>query len=818
MKHMKQSRTFGLVACAFCIMAVMIAAVSAIDTSGSVIPGEKNSSPIGTNNNQEYNISQTLSDQAQGMTIAFDALAFMTGDACSDTFLPPGKVADYAGFQYLRDNDKTEMGHNTDFVTRTADNVLITLNDAQLAQFVALSKEESTLSDQFGYMRFPLTTAFRDQLAGTLPDGSSGLDKAAVMAYSGKLYDIDASISLDRAKTYASVINSLNQTQRAYLDKMKSEGMLSYPVVDASEILKNSGQSNSVAMRTYASEMFAWYAGSVEADVYFCPERQGTYFGSFYMKDAPAMSNPNYSISTTLTGDSGEATLNLLTSTQRQNITNLVDIQRADLNEIVATRQAIAIELRRPLTGGTIDENAVRTLSARYGALDGEISYYYATHFANVGKTLTSKQMTDMVALRNLTDYTCKGAYLYSQTISMPQDIPSAFLFGVGTYNATEMSAWIIKQQTVPIVTPTVTPTIKPTVIPTVTPIVPDNKTFSLSSDAGPDGGTMPIEYTCDGTGCKPALSWSGTPSGTKEFALMMTTIPVDGVTKWNWILYSIPGNTTSLAKNSSDVGILGTGSHGTVMSYDPPCPEGVGAKIYTFTLYALSASPTLPGTAELVTGPVLTSAISSITLGKTSFNLSYTRQTSAVTSTGGVFRSGTFYRNGATQIAYGMVGDTPVTGDWNGDGTTEVGVFRSGTFYRNGATQIAYGMAGDIPVTGDWNGDGTTEVGVFRSGTFYRDGATSVAYGMAGDTPVTGDWNGDGLTEVGVFRSGTFYRNGATQVAYGLAGDTPVTGDWNGDGSTEVGVFRSGTFYRNGATQVAYGITGDTPVTGKWN
>ncbi len=70
-------------------------------------------------------------------------------------------------------------------------------------------------------------------------------------------------------------------------------------------------------MRTYASEMFAWYAGSVDADVYFCPERQATYFGSFYMKDRPAMGNAGYSISTSLTGDSGADFLNLLTDTQR---------------------------------------------------------------------------------------------------------------------------------------------------------------------------------------------------------------------------------------------------------------------------------------------------------------------------------------------------------------------------------------------------------------------------------------------------------------------------------------------------------------------
>jgi len=184
-----------------------------------------------------------------------------------------------------------------------------------------------------------------------------------------------------------------------------------------------------------------------------------------------------------------------------------------------------------------------------------------------------------------------------------------------------------------------------------------------------------------------------------------------------------------------------------------------------------------------------------------------------------GVFRSGTFYRYGVTPVAYGLATDKPVTGDWNGDGITEVGVFRSGTFYLNGydGLPIVYGLSTDLPVTGDWNGDTHTEVGVFRSGTFYRNGATSVAYGLSTDLPVTGDWNGDGTTEVGVFRSGTFYLNGATPVTYGLGSDTPVTGDWNGDGTTEVGVFRSGTFYRNGATPVAYGTATDLPVTGKW-
>ncbi len=83
----------------------------------------------------------------------------------------------------------------------------------------------------------------------------------------------------------------------------------------------------------------------------------------------------------------------------------------------------------------------------RYGELDGEISYYYATHFADVGKTLPASRRQKMVALRNLAGYTCEGAYLYSQPISMPQNIPSDFLFGVGTYDDGALLTWIKDQE-----------------------------------------------------------------------------------------------------------------------------------------------------------------------------------------------------------------------------------------------------------------------------------------------------------------------------------------------------------------------------------
>jgi len=438
---MRPSKAVSLVIVIFYVLALMTGA-DAAGVPGPKEQGKKNS-PIPGAESQKYTISLTLSDQGQQATIAFDALAFLTGDACSDTFLPPGKVADYAGFQYLRDNDATQMGHNTDFVTRISDNVLSILNDSQLAEFVALSRTEASLSSQYAYMRFPLMKAFRAQLEGDIPAGSDGLNKTAVIKYSAKLYDVDANISLQRAETYVKVIRSLNETQQAHLGKLALSGVRSWPIVDASAALKNSGR----AMRTYASEMFSWYTGSVDADVYFCPERQATYFGSFYMKDRPAMGNPGYSISTTLTSDAGENFLNVLNETQRETITSLVDLQRADLNEIVSKRREIAAELRRALAGNNINKTAVRSLAARYGELDGEISYYYATHFAEVGKTVTSEQRQKMIALRSLDNFICEGAYLYSQPISMPQNIPTDFLFGVGSYNSSKMDSWIQSQQ-----------------------------------------------------------------------------------------------------------------------------------------------------------------------------------------------------------------------------------------------------------------------------------------------------------------------------------------------------------------------------------
>ena len=211
----------------------------------------------------------------------------------------------------------------------------------------------------------------------------------------------------------------------------------------------------------------------------------------------------------------------------------------------------------------------------------------------------------------------------------------------------------------------------------------------------------------------------------------------------------------------------------------------------------------------------------------------------------------------------FGSAGDLPVTGDMNGDGFSEVGVYHpaSGAWYfdldGNGAWSgcgldlclAQFGIPSDVPVTGDWDGDGRSEVGVYRNGQWYFDmdgsGTWSAAndvfkqnFGGPGHTPVTGDWNGDGTTEIGTYFQGTWYLdngNGRWDGAgidtvyqnFGATGHIPVTGDWDSDGTTQVGTFYQGAWYLdNGNGQWDEGIDlvipnfgspGDKPVTGTW-
>jgi phosphatidylethanolamine-binding protein (PEBP) family uncharacterized protein/Spy/CpxP family protein refolding chaperone len=558
----------------------------------------------------QYSIEQAVSDRAQLNTIAFDGLAFLTGDLGSCTFLPPGKAADFFGFQYMRDVDQNELGHNTSFVPRAANNVLHILTADQKAQLVALAKEQEKLLAELGYKRFPLIKAFCRQLTGDLPAGKTALDREAVMQYTAGIFEIDGLLSYRRAKVVGDIVRSLTAEQKAYLGKMVFNNSSTWPELQDQVDKRSLSHAAHVAVMTYASEMFSWYAGSVDADVYFCPERHATYFGSFYMKDIPAMGNANFSISTSLTGDSGEAFLDALTDTQRPLITGLVDLQRKDLDEIVAVRRAISVELRRFMKEASVDQTKVLALAKRYGELDGEISYFYAMRFAEVNKTLTPEQKKVLLKLRNLdAQYTCKGAYLYSQPIAMPEIRNTDFLFGSAA-------------PTVPI---------QPAAAAVPVATVPSSSTaFALRSPAVENGGRLPQEYTGDGASATLPLEWSAPPEGTQSYALLMHHIDPEGKTKWYWTLYNIPASVRSLPKNVEGIGILGNNSINGKVGYAPPHSKGPGDKTYVLTVYALAEPLQLTLPPSQVTRDVLLAAMQGKVLARSELQVVYARGTAS--------------------------------------------------------------------------------------------------------------------------------------------------------------------------------------------
>jgi len=550
----------------------------------------------------QYSVSQAISDRAQLSTIAFSGLAFITGDFGAATFMPPGKVCDFFGFQYMRDIDAAGKGHNPMFLTRVAGDVLHILNDAQRQQFADLAAEQAPLLDQLAVKRMPLIKAFQRELEGSIPRGTTGLSRDAVTNYVGTIFADDAALSYRRAAVFGQVVASLTAEQKAAFAKMKFGDFNTWADLDEREALKrpNPGTSRffTVAYMTYASEFFSWYAGSVEADTYFCPERHGTYFGSFYMKDMPAMGKRNFDISTAVTGDSGETFIKLLSVEQRGAITSIIERQRKLLAEVVEVRQAISGELRKILKGSQADKAKVLALGRRYGELDGEMSWMYATAFAQVARTLTPEQRAACVKLRNLAGYTSAPAYLYSQPLQqLPEIANSDFLFGAAPASATVSSAASAPATG-----------------------------FVLRSPEVADGGTLPLAYTGDGESATLPLEWSGAPAGTKRFAIIMHHVDPQGKTKWYWTLYNIPAGTSNLPKNVSGVGVLGNNSINGRVGYAPPHSKGPGAKTYVYTLYALSEPVKLNAPPADVTRDVLLAAMKNRILAAAEFKAVYSR------------------------------------------------------------------------------------------------------------------------------------------------------------------------------------------------
>ena len=149
---------------------------------------------------------------------------------------------------------------------------------------------------------------------------------------------------------------------------------------------------------------------------------------------------------------------------------------------------------------------------------------------------------------------------------------------------------------------------------------------------------------------------------------------------------------------------------------------------------------------------------------------------------------------NADYDIPFGPYPDNiPIAGDWDGDGDDDIGGYypENNNFYlyilnlaSSSATSypsqpsVPFGMSGDKPIVGDWDGDNDDDVGVHRAFdpdygnnlVFYFDldlsggqsDLTPVPLGNNGDIAIIGDWDGDGDDNIGVYRPSTnqFYTD----------------------------------------------------------
>lgn len=124
---------------------------------------------------------------------------------------------------------------------------------------------------------------------------------------------------------------------------------------------------------------------------------------------------------------------------------------------------------------------------------------------------------------------------------------------------------------------------------------------LELESDVFKEGEAIPIMYTGQGEDVSPPLYWSGVPTGTQSFALIMDDPDAPAGTWVHWVIYNLPGELRNLDEALATVKDLDNGAQQGINSfrkigYGGPNPPLGPAHRYIFKLYALDSFLSVDG------------------------------------------------------------------------------------------------------------------------------------------------------------------------------------------------------------------------------